>query len=344
MKLSSKFYFIILIILAKALYIKASEPYQDTSLSVNLRVNDLISRMTLAEKISQLGNQTSAISRLGIQAYNYWNEALHGVARLGLATSFPQPIGLSATWDTVLIFNIASAISDEARVKNNTNGTGLTYWCPVINMARDPRWGRSEENFGEDTYLASRLAVNFIKGMQGNNPRYFKTVATAKHFACNNVENNRYGISSNVDERSLREYFLPTFKACVTEGKVFSIMSAYNAVNGVPCPANRTLLTNIFRNEWGFKGFVVSDCDAVSCVYANHIYVPSLSDASAISIRNGTDLNCGTTYPNYVNDAINKGLMSEADLDSAVFRSFKARFLLGEFDPPSSVPYTSIPS
>jgi beta-glucosidase len=344
MKILSKIYFIGIIILINSIQIKASDPYQDTSLSVNLRVNDLISRMTLAEKISQLGNQTVAISRLGIQAYNYWNEALHGVARLGLATSFPQPIGLSATWDSVLIFNVASAISDEARVKNNTNGTGLTYWCPVINMARDPRWGRSEENFGEDTYLASRMAVNFIKGMQGNNPKYFKTVATAKHFACNNIENNRYGISSNVDERSLREYFLPTFKACVTEGKVFSIMSAYNAVNDVPCPANRTLLTNILRNEWGFKGFVVSDCDAVSCVFYNHNYVTSLSDASAISIRNGTDLNCGTTYPDYTNYAISKGLISESDLDSAVFRTFKARFLLGEFDPPSSVPYTSIPS
>jgi beta-glucosidase len=341
---SVKLCFIALSVFVSTFISSAQNPYQNPDLPVDERVSDLISRMTLAEKLSQLGNQASAISRLGIPAYDYWSEALHGVARAGLATSFPQAIALSSTWDPELIFSIGSAISDEARVKNNTEGKGLTYWCPTINMARDPRWGRSEENYGEDTYLASRIAVNFIKGMQGSDPKYLKTVATSKHFATNNIEVNRYGISSTVDERSLREYYLPTFKACVTEAKVFSIMSAYNALNEVPCPANRTLLINILRNEWGFKGYVVSDCDAVSNVWDAHKYVSTAPEATAISLRNGTDLNCGNTYPSNANSAISKGLMSEEDVNTALKRVFTARFLLGEFDPPSSVPYTSIPA
>lgn len=324
--------------------LNAIEPYQDTNLPVNVRAKDLVSKMTLPEKISQLGHKSTAISRLGVKSYNYWTEGLHGVARQGLATSFPQPYGLAASWDPTLIYNIATVISDEARVKNNTDGLGLTYWCPVVNMDRDPRWGREEENFGEDTYLAGRLAVNFIKALQGNDPKYLKTVATAKHFALNNVEQGRTSTSSNVDERSLREYFLPVFKECVQEGKVYSIMSAYNAVNGVPCPANRTLLINILRNEWGFNGFVVSDCDAVSDVSVNHKYVPTPTDGTTVSLRGGTDLNCQYTYQNYTNDAINKNLLKEADLDTALVRVFKARFLLGEFDSPSSVPYSSIPA
>jgi len=344
MKHISQLKFILFGIVLSIVSANAVDPYQDTSLPFDTRVKDLISKMTLTEKISQLGHKSTAITRLGVKSYNYWTEGLHGVARQGLATSFPQPYGLAATWDSTLIYTVATIISDEARVKNNTSGLGLTYWCPVVNMDRDPRWGREEENFGEDTYLAGRLAVNYIKGMQGNDPKYFKTVATAKHFACNNVEQGRTSISSNVDERSLREYYLPVFKECVQEGKAFSIMSAYNALNGVPCPANRTLLTNILRNEWGFKGFVVSDCDAVSDVSVNHKYVPSLTDGTTVSLRSGTDLNCQYTYQNYTNDAITKGLLKEADLDSALVRVFKARFLLGEFDPAASVSYTSIPA
>ena len=338
-----RFFAINLAFVLNGFIVNAQSPWQNTSLSVDIRVNDLISQMTLAEKISQLGNQSSAITSLGIPAYDYWGEALHGVARSGLATSFPQAIALSSTWDPELIHQIATAISDEARVKNNTEGKGLTYWCPTINMARDPRWGRSEENYGEDTYLTSQMAVNFVRGMQGNDPRYLKTVATAKHFACNNVEVNRYGISSDVDERSLREYYLPAFKACVTQGKVFSVMSAYNALNGVPCPANRTLLTNILRNEWGFKGYVVSDCDAVSNVWDAHHYVATAPEATAISLRNGTDLNCGTTFPVNAQSAITSGLISEEDINTSLKRVFTARFLLGEFDPASMVPYKSIP-
>ncbi|MGA2408716.1 MAG: glycoside hydrolase family 3 C-terminal domain-containing protein [Bacteroidales bacterium] len=322
----------------------AQEIYKNPLFPVNERVIDLISRMTPEEKISQLGNNVPAIPRLGISYYNYWSEALHGVAFSGLATSFPQVIALSSTWNPELIYQIATAISDEARVKNNTFNKGLTYWSPTINMARDPRWGRTEESYGEDPYLTSRMAVNFVRGMQGNDPRYLKTVSTVKHFACNNIENNRYGISSDVDERSLREYYLPAFKWCVTKGRVFSVMSAYNAINGVPCPANRTLLTNILRNEWGFTGYVVSDCDAVSNVWNSHHYVQNASDATAISIKNGTDLNCGTTYPDNAESAITKGLMLEQDIDTALKRIFTARFLLGEFDPASLVPYKSIPA
>lgn len=333
----------IFFLIRHAFIVTAQFPFQDNTLSFDARVNDLISRMTLSEKISQLGNEAPGITRLGIPAYNYWNEALHGVARSGLATSFPQAIALSSTWNPDLIYEIASATSDEARVKHNTTGKGLTYWSPTINMARDPRWGRAEENYGEDPFLATQIALNFIKGMQGSDKQYLKTVATAKHFACNNIEVNRYSISSDVDERSLREYYLPVFKACVTEGKVYSVMSAYNAVNGVPSPANRTLLTNILRTEWGFNGYVVSDCDAAANVWNAHRYVPTAQQATALSIKNGTELNCGSTYPGSAGAALSSGLMTEEDVNTALKRVFKARFLLGEFDPPSAVPYTSIP-
>jgi beta-glucosidase len=317
-------------------------PFQDPKLPIDVRVNDLISRLTLAEKISQLGSWSPSINRLGVTYYGYGNEALHGVLSGGM-TSFPQAIALSATWDCDLIYRVASAISDEARAKNNLDGRGLTYWSPVINMARDPRWGRTEETYGEDPFLTARIAQNFIHGMQGSDPRYLKTVATVKHFACNNIEKDRHKISSDVDERSLREYYLPAFKACVTDAKVYSVMSAYNAVNGVPSPANRTLLTNMLRNEWGFQGFVVSDCDAVSDVHHEHGYVQSMPEATALSIKSGTDLNCGDSYQSWADSAISSGVMSIVDVDTALIRIFKARFLLGEFDPADMVPYRSIP-
>jgi beta-glucosidase len=321
----------------------AQYPFRDPDLPVNVRVGDLVSRLTLQEKISQLGYDVPAIGRLGIPAYSYWSEGLHGVAGSGLATSFPQAIALSSTWDRQLVYEVASSISDEARVKNHIDGKGLTYWSPTINMARDPRWGRTEETYGEDPYLTGQIALKFIAGMQGNHPRYLKTVSTVKHFACNNVDLDRRKISSNVDERSLREYYLPAFRTCVTEGKVYSAMSAYNALNEVPCPVNRTLLTNILREEWGFTGYVVSDCDAVADVWFNHQYVVTEQDATALSIKSGTDLNCGGTYQIFTGTAISEGLMSEADADTALSRVLKARFLLGEFDPPSLVPYTAIP-
>jgi beta-glucosidase len=322
----------------------AQYPYQDTSLSIDSRVANLVSLMTLAEKYPQMGNNNPAVSRIGLGGYMYWNEALHGVARYGTATVFPQAIAMSSTWDPNLIQQVASAISDEGRVKHTTSGSGLTWWSPVINMSRDPRWGRIEEGYGEDVFLTSRIAVSFVKGIQGSNPRYLKGAATPKHFACNNTENNRESGSMNPDQRSLREYFLPAFKACIVEGKAFSIMAAYNEVNGIPCPADTLLLRNILRNEWGFKGFVVSDCDAVGDVYSQHHYVSSAAQAAAISLKAGTDMNCGSTMPQNLAMAISSGLCTEADMDVALRHQLKSRFLFGEFDPPSAVPYASIPS
>ncbi|MDE5851121.1 MAG: glycoside hydrolase family 3 C-terminal domain-containing protein [Muribaculaceae bacterium] len=319
-------------------------PYQDPNLSPEERAADLVSRMTLEQKIDQVGHKTSAIPSLGLKGYNYWNEAIHGVARSGLATSFPVSKALSSTWDLPLIFDVASAISDECRIYNNNSGKGLIYWCPTINMSRDPRWGRDEENYGEDPFLTGRIAVEFIKGMQGDDDKYYKTIATAKHFAANNYERGRHNTSSNVDDRNLREYYLPAFEMAVKEANVRSIMSAYNAVNGVPCGANHELLIDILRGEWGFDGFVTSDCGAVEDVYNKHHYVKTGAEASAVSMVNGEDLNCGDTFQVYCKEAIEKGLMTEADLDLALTRVLAARFSVGEFDPASSVRWTGVSS
>ena len=321
----------------------ATYPYQDANLTPMERAVDMVSRMTLEQKIDQVGHQTSAIATLGLKGYNYWSEAIHGVARSGLATSFPVSKALSSTWDLPLIFDVATAISDECRIYNNTQGKGLIYWCPTINMSRDPRWGRDEENYGEDPWLTGRIAVEFIKGMQGDDPNYYKTIATAKHFAANNYEKGRHSTSSDVDDRNLREYYLPAFEMAVKEGNVRSIMSAYNAVNGVPCGANHELLIDILRGEWGFDGFVTSDCGAVEDVFNKHHYVSTGAEASAVSMTNGEDLNCGDTFQKFCKEAIEKGLMTEADLDLALTRVLAARFSVGEFDPASSVSWTSVP-
>ncbi len=318
-------------------------PYEDESLSFHERAKDLVSRMTLDEKINQVGHQTLAIPRLGVEGYNYWNEALHGVARSGLATSFPSSKGMSSSWDLQLIYDCAEATSDEARVYNNKEGKGLIYWCPTINMSRDPRWGRDEENYGEDPYLTGQIAVAYIKGMQGDDPKYYKTIATAKHFAANNYERGRHSTSSDMDERNLREYYLPAFETAVKEGNVRSVMSAYNALNGIPCGANHELLIDILRHEWGFNGFVTSDCGAVEDVYNKHHYVATGAEASAVSMKNGEDLNCGDTFQEFCKEAIEKGYMTEADLDTALVRVMEARFSVGEFDNPANVPWTSIP-
>ncbi|MCH5346251.1 MAG: glycoside hydrolase family 3 C-terminal domain-containing protein, partial [Muribaculaceae bacterium] len=318
-------------------------PYQDTSLSPMERAADMVSRMTLAQKIDQVGHQTGAVVTLGLKGYNYWNEAIHGVARSGLATSFPVSKALSATWDLPLVYNVATAISDECRVYSNTQSKGLIYWCPTINMSRDPRWGRDEENYGEDPWLTGRIAVEFIKGMQGDDPKHYKTIATAKHFAANNYEKGRRNTSSDMDDRNLREYYLPAFEMAVKEGNVRSIMSAYNAVNGIPCGANHELLIDILRGEWGFDGFVTSDCGAVDDVFTRHKYVATGAEASAVSMINGEDLNCGDTFQTYCKEAIEKGLMTEADLDLALTRVLAARFSVGEFDPASEVSWTKVP-
>ncbi len=317
-------------------------PFQNPELSFHERAKNLVSLLTLDEKINQVGHQTLDITRLGVKGYNYWNEALHGVARSGKATSFPSSKAMSSTWDLPLIFDCASATSDEARIYYNTKQKGLIYWCPTINMSRDPRWGRDEENYGEDPYLTGRIAVEYIRGMQGDHPKYYKTVATAKHFAANNYEKGRHSTSSDVDARNLREYYLPAFETAVKEGNVRSVMSAYNALNGIPCGANHELLIDILRGEWGFDGFVTSDCGAVEDVYNKHHYVATPAEASGVSMRNGEDLNCGTTFQDYCKEAIEKGYMTEADLDSALTRVFEARFSVGEFDDAALLPWSSI--
>jgi beta-glucosidase len=279
----------------------------------------------------------------------WWNEALHGVARAGLATSFPQSIALGSTWNPELVQKCMDVSSTEARIHNNVYGKKLTYWSPTINILRDPRWGRNEESYSEDPYLLSRMAVAFVKGFQGDHPKYLKAVATVKHFVANNSEYNRHDGSADVSERWLREYYLTAFKAAITEGGAFSVMSAYNAVNGIPASANTWLLDDILRGEWGFKGYVVSDCGAVSDVVHQHKYETDPEKAVALTVKAGTDLECETCeveqflYDKYLPNALQKGYISDDDLTKNVTRLFRARFLLGEFDPPEDVPFTRIP-
>src|SRR5512138_2720218 len=331
--------------------------YLDTSLPLEERVNDLISRMTLDEKISQMGTEASAIERLGIPQYNWWNEALHGVARAGIATVFPQAIGLAATWNADLIQQMATVISDEGRAKYHEalrNGvrdlyTGLTFFCPNVNIFRDPRWGRGQETYGEDPYLTSRLAVKFIQGLQGDDPRYLKTVATAKHFAAHSgPENQRHSFNAVVSQRDLRMTYLPAFQACITEGKAHSIMGAYNRVNGEACCASPTLLEKILRGEWGFDSYVVADCGAVDDIYLGHKLAKSEAEAAALAVKTGCDLECGCTYNipcdyGRLQEAVQQSLLTEEDINRSVRRLFMARFRLGMFDPDDQVPYAQIP-
>lgn len=311
----------------------------DLSQPIAVRVKTLIQQMTLAEKASQLVSESDSIPRLNLPAYNYWNECLHGVARAGEVTVFPQAINLASTWDTVLVKRVASAISTEARLKYLEIGKGLTYWSPTINMASDPRWGRNEETYGEDPYLTSRLGVAFVKGLQGDHPAYLKTVATIKHFVANNEENNRFSSSSQIPTKQLYEYYFPAYEACVKEAGVQSVMTAYNAFNGVPPSGSRWLLGEVLRKEWGFDGFVVSDCGAIGVMNWQHRVVNSLEEAAALGVNSGCDLECGTTYKEKLVQAVKQGLISEATIDQALTRVLTARFKLGEFDPMELVPY-----
>jgi len=327
----------------------SSAPLQAPEVTVGSRptawasasARELIAQMTLDEKIAQLQHQAPAIERLGLPAYNYWSEGLHGVLTAA-ATSFPTPIALGASWDPELVERVASAISEEARGIAVRDGKGLTYWSPVINMGRDPRWGRSDETFTEDPYLMSRLGVAFVRGLQGTDPKYLKTVSTPKHFALNNSEFNRHTGSSEADEQLLFEYYLPAFEATVREGQAFSVMAAYNRVNGVPASANSFLLDELLRKNWGFAGYVVSDCDAVSDIYYTHQWTPTLAEAAGLALKAGTDLNCGVTFPAALPEAVSTGLVTEADIDQALERVLGARFLLGEFAPPEEVVYRAI--
>ena len=329
----------------------ASLPFMNPDLPVEQRVDDLVSRMTLEEKIGQMMNAAPAIPRLGIPEYNWWNECLHGVARAGLATVFPQAIGLAAGWDEDFHFRIATAISDEARAKHHDfvrKGKrliyqGLTFWSPNINIFRDPRWGRGQETYGEDPYLTGRLAVKFVEGLQGDDPKYFKTIATVKHFAVHSgPEPDRHFFDARTDERDFRETYLPQFAMAVKEGKAYSVMCAYNRFRGEPCCSSNELLTTILRKEWNFPGYVVSDCGAIGDIYQHHKVVSTPQEASARAVLAGCDLECATTYQ-HLNEAVRDKLLTEKDLDIAVKRLFTARFRLGMFDPPERVKYTSIP-
>ncbi len=325
--------------------------YKNNNLAVKDRVNHLISQMTVEEKVSQMVHEAPAIERLGIPAYNWWNEALHGVGRAGVATVFPQAIGLAATWNPDLMSRIATAIADEARAKHHEalrRGirdiyTGLTFWSPNVNIFRDPRWGRGQETYGEDPYLTASLGVPFVKALQGDDPHYLKLVATPKHYAVHSgPESSRHSLNAQVNERDLRETYLPQFEACVREAGAYSIMGAYNRTNGEACCASHTLLQKILRDEWGFKGYVVSDCWAIYDIYANHKLVETAAEAAALAVENGCELNCGCTYPALVG-AVAQGLIAESTIDAALARLFTARFRLGMFDPPESVPFSQIP-
>jgi beta-glucosidase len=330
----------------------AQEPaYQDPRAPVDQRIDDLLSRMTLEEKISQLMNDSPAIERLGIPAYNWWNECLHGVARAGRATVFPQAIGLAATWDADLMLRVAATISDEARAKHHefvrrgkrSIYQGLTFWTPNVNLFRDPRWGRGMETCGEDPYLTGRIAVAFIRGLQGDDPKYLKVVAAPKHYAVHSgPESLRHSFDAVVDEADLQDTYLPQFEAAIREGGAFSMMCAYNRVNGQPACASPRLLEDVLRRQWGFQGYVVSDCGAIRDIFQGHKFAPGAAEGAALALKAGTDLNCGTEYENLM-PAVRGGLLAETDIDQALRRLLRARFKLGMFDPTEMVRYAQIP-
>jgi beta-glucosidase len=325
--------------------------YKNPDLTFEERVDDLVARMTLEEKISQMVHRAPAIERLDIPEYNWWNECLHGVGRAGIATVFPQAIGMAATWNAELIHEVASAVADEGRAKhhqalregNHGQYYGLTFWTPNVNIFRDPRWGRGQETYGECPYLTARLGVAFVKGLQGDDPKYLKTVATPKHYAVHSgPEHDRHHFDIDVSERDLRDTYLPAFKATVQEGRAYSVMSAYQRFRGEPCSSNTLLLQEILRDEWGFEGYVVSDCGAIRDIFENHKVVETGEEAAARAVKTGCELNCGSVYSMLLG-AVEQGLIDTAAIDQAVKRLFLARLKLGMFDPPARVPYAQIP-
>jgi beta-glucosidase len=325
------------------------------ALPLDKRVDDLIGRMTLEEKVSQMRDVAVAIPRLGVPRYDWWNEGLHGVAFAGYATNFPQVIGMAATWDTDLVHQMGETISTEARAKFNQamredhheRFFGLTFWAPNINIFRDPRWGRGQETYGEDPFLTARMGVAFVTGMQGDDPKYFRVVSTPKHYAVHSgPELLRHGFNVNVSPHDLEDTYLPAFRAAVAEAHAQSVMCAYNSIDGVPACANTMVLGDHLRNAWKFAGYIVSDCAAIADIYNGHHYTPDMAHAAAAAVKAGTDLECGfhegQAFPSLV-DAVHQGLIRESDLDNAVRRLFRARFKLGMFDPPSSFAYGQIP-
>src|SRR5215475_4881668 len=334
--------------------------YLDTSKPTSIRVDDLISRMTLEEKASQLTNFSRAIPRLEVPQYNWWSEALHGVARAGIATVFPEPIGLAATFDAPLIQDMGVAIGTEARAKYNQaqragrHGlyTGLDFWSPNVNIFRDPRWGRGQETYGEDPFLTGQMGVAFVTGLQGDDPKYYRVVSTPKHFAVHSgPEPTRHSVDVKVSKHDMEDTYLPAFRQTVTEGKAGSVMCAYNRINGEPACANTFLLVDQLRNAWKFEGYVVSDCDAVADIFSVHDFTKSMAEAGSVSLKRGMDNECAdfftkaTSNADYVKflDAVKQGLLTEKDIDTALRRSFTARFRLGMFDPPEMVKYAQTP-
>jgi len=349
-----------LLLTAIPLWAQGTAPpaYKNTKLSFEERARDLVSRMTLEEKVSQLGHTADAVGRLDIPEYNWWNEGLHGVARAGIATVFPQAIGLAATFDEPLIHKDAETISTEFRAKYNAergkDGStewykGLTVWSPNINIFRDPRWGRGQETYGEDPFLTARLGVAFVEGLQGDDPRYLKTVATPKHFAVHSgPEATRHEVDVTVSKHDLADTYLPAFRATVTEAKADSVMCAYNSINGEPACANRVLLGDYLRGDWKFDGFVVSDCAAGTDISEHHHFKPTMEEGVTVALKTGMDLFCGSpqqrvhTERAAVLNAVQLGILSEADIDRALIRLFTARFRLGMFDPPALVPWSGL--
>jgi beta-glucosidase len=307
--------------------------------------------MTLAEKVSQMMDDAQGVERLGIPPYHWWNEALHGVARAGKATVFPQAIGMAATWNEELVFQIANAISDEGRAKHHQalrqgehgRYQGLTFWSPNINIFRDPRWGRGQETYGEDPYLTSRLGVQFVRGLQGDDPKYLKTAACAKHYVVHSgPEAARHHFNALASQRDMLMTYLPAFEALVREADVAGVMGAYNRTNGEACCASRALLEDLLRGEWGFEGYVVSDCGAIRDIYKHHKLAETPEEATAMAVKAGCNLNCGCTYEHLL-AAVGRGLLSENDIDRSLVDLMAIRFRLGMFDPEEQVPFASIP-
>ncbi len=328
-------------------------PFQNPDLPIDERVDDLLGRLTLEEKVAQMMNKTPAIERLGIPQYDWWNEALHGVARAGHATVFPQAIALAATFDDQAVFETFDVISDEARAKYHNyqenqeydRYKGLTFWTPNINIFRDPRWGRGMETYGEDPYLTTMMGVAAVKGLQGNDPKYFKSHACAKHYAVHSgPEWNRHEFNAAASPRDLRETYLPAFESLVKTANVQEVMCAYNRLDGLPCCGSKPLLTDILRNEWGYKGIVVSDCGAIDDFWREnrHGTHENAASASVDAVRSGTDLECGQSYKAIL-EAVKAGTISEQELDVSLHRLFKGRFELGMFDNDALVKWSKIP-
>ncbi|MEI8195654.1 MAG: glycoside hydrolase family 3 N-terminal domain-containing protein, partial [Phycisphaerae bacterium] len=325
--------------------------FQDPTLPLEERVDDLVDRMTLEEKVSQMQQNAPAIKRLDIPAYHWWSEALHGVARNGVATVFPQAIGLAATWNPELHNHAAHVIGVEARAKHHEAArhnrreiyTGLDMWSPNINIFRDPRWGRGQETYGEDPYLTGRMGVAFVQGLQGNDPDYIQIVATPKHFAVHSgPEQDRHRFDAQISQIDLWTTYLPAFEACIREGHAYSIMGAYNRTLGTPCCASPWLLTDILRTKWGFDGYVVSDVDAVADIHFSHQTTDTGAEAAALAVKAGCDLNGGSTYAK-LTSAVHLGLIRESEIDISLKRLMRARMKLGMFDPPEFVTYAQTP-